>query len=128
LIKQNNKITREEIAAKYNSSLYPHLNAILVFSALRSLIRIQYTRHITQEKLAELCNTETSYIGQIETKKRFPSLTFIEKIAIAINIQPYLLFKPIDNFEINKNNDMQKELIETISNDISEILRKFEMI
>ena len=43
-------------------------------------------------------------------------------------IQPYLLFKPIDNFEINKNNDMQKELIETITNDISEILRKFEMI
>lgn len=65
---------------------------------------------------------------KLKQKKRFPSLTFIEKIASAINIQPYLLFKPIDNFEINKNNDMQKELIETISNDISEILRKFEMI
>ena len=39
-----------------------------------------------------------------------------------------MFFKPIDNFEINKNIDMQKELIETITNDISEILRKFEMI
>ena len=94
---------------------------------ISNLKRFRKEQHITQEKLAELCDTETSYIGQIETKKRFPSLTFIEKIASAINIQPYLLFKPLDNFEINKNNDMQKELIETITNDISEILRKFEM-
>ena len=56
-------------------------------------------KKLTQEKLAELCNTETSYIGQIETKKRLPSLTFIEKIASAINIKPYLLFKPIDNLK-----------------------------
>ena len=85
-------------------------------------------QHITQEKLAELCETDTSYIGQIETKKRFPSLTFIEKIAAAINVHPYLLFKPIGNSEMNKNQDMQKELIETIYKDISEILRKFEVI
>ena len=70
---------------------------------ISNLKRFRKEQHITQEKLAELCDTETSYIGQIETKKRFPSLTFIEKIASAINIQPYLLFKPIDNFEINKN-------------------------
>lgn len=66
---------------------------------ISNLKRFRKEQHITQEKLAELCNTETSYIGQIETKKRLPSLTFIEKIASAINIKPYLLFKPIDNLK-----------------------------
>jgi transcriptional regulator with XRE-family HTH domain len=42
--------------------------------------------------LAEMCNTSTSYIGQIEIGNRFPSLELIEKIAAALEIQPYLLF------------------------------------
>jgi transcriptional regulator with XRE-family HTH domain len=46
----------------------------------------------TQEKLAELCNTDHRYIGQIETGRRCPSLEFIGKIATALNIAPYLLF------------------------------------
>ena len=95
---------------------------------ISNLKRFRKEQHITQEKLAELCATATSYIGQIETKKRFPSLTFIEKIASAINTQPYLLFKPISNSEINISQNIQKEIIETISNDISEILQKYEII
>jgi transcriptional regulator with XRE-family HTH domain len=47
---------------------------------------------ITQEKLAELCNTDHRYIGQIETGRRCPSLEFIGRIAAALNIAPYLLF------------------------------------
>jgi len=47
---------------------------------------------ITQEKLAELCNTDYRYIGQIETGRRYPSLEFVGKIATALNIAPYLLF------------------------------------
>jgi transcriptional regulator with XRE-family HTH domain len=46
----------------------------------------------TQEKLAELCNTDPCYIRQIEIGRRFPSLTYIERIAEALNIAPYLLF------------------------------------
>jgi len=47
---------------------------------------------ITQEKLAELCNTDHRYIGQIETGRRCPSLEFIGKIATALNIAPFRLF------------------------------------
>ena len=42
--------------------------------------------------LAELCNTSTSYIGQIEIGNRFPSVEMIEKIAEALQIKAYLLF------------------------------------
>ncbi|MDR2478162.1 MAG: helix-turn-helix domain-containing protein [Treponema sp.] len=47
---------------------------------------------LTQEKLAELCDTDYRYIGQIETGRRCPSLEYIERIAVALNIAPYRLF------------------------------------
>jgi transcriptional regulator with XRE-family HTH domain len=45
-------------------------------------------------KLAELCDTATSYIGEIEIGRRFPSLKLIEKIAGALNVEPYEFFIP----------------------------------
>ena len=56
---------------------------------ISNLKSIRKEKHITQEKLAEMCETDTAYIGQIETKKRFPSITFIEKISEALGIEPY---------------------------------------
>ena len=47
---------------------------------------------LTQEKLAELCNTDHRYIGQIETGVRCPSLEYVERIAAALKIAPYCLF------------------------------------
>jgi len=44
-------------------------------------------------KLAEHCNTAPSYIGEIEMGRKFPSTEMIEKIARALRIEPYLLFK-----------------------------------
>jgi transcriptional regulator with XRE-family HTH domain len=46
----------------------------------------------TQENLAELCDTEPAYIGQIETGRRCPSLAYVEKIAAALRVAPYRLF------------------------------------
>jgi transcriptional regulator with XRE-family HTH domain len=47
---------------------------------------------LTQEKLAELCDTDPVYIRQIEIGRRFPSVSYIERIASALKIAPYLLF------------------------------------
>ncbi|MDR2479591.1 MAG: helix-turn-helix transcriptional regulator [Treponema sp.] len=52
-------------------------------------------KKLTQEKLAELCDSDPHYIGQIENGRRFPSIQFIEKIAAALEQPPYLLF--LDN-------------------------------
>ncbi|GHT95474.1 hypothetical protein FACS1894141_4140 [Spirochaetia bacterium] len=43
-------------------------------------------------KLAELCDSSTSYIGQIEIGNKFPSIEMIEKMATALNVRPHLLF------------------------------------
>lgn len=61
-----------------------------VFS--RNLKKYRKKVKLTQEKLAEMCNTDFRYIGQIETGVRCPSLEFVERIAAALNIEPYLLF------------------------------------
>lgn len=44
-------------------------------------------------KLAEKCDTAASYIGEIEIGRKFPSVEMIEKIAGALKVEPYLLFK-----------------------------------
>lgn len=43
-------------------------------------------------KLAELCDSSTGYIGQIEIGNKFPSVEMIEKISSALSIKPYMLF------------------------------------
>jgi transcriptional regulator with XRE-family HTH domain len=44
-------------------------------------------------RLAELCDSSTGYIGEIESGKRFPSVNMIERIAQALKIESYFLFK-----------------------------------
>ena len=72
---------------------------------------------LTQERLAELCNTDPCYIRQIEGGRRFPSLTYIERIATALNIAPYRLF--YDEAETENESVMglhreQKQKIKTL--------------
>ena len=47
---------------------------------------------ISQMKLAEICETDVSYIGQIEMGNRFPSIKLIEKIAQALAVEPFRFF------------------------------------
>jgi len=46
----------------------------------------------SQKTLAQRCNAAHSYIRQIETGTGHPSFAFIEKLAGALNIEPYKLF------------------------------------
>ena len=49
-------------------------------------------RRISQMKLAEMLNTSTSYIGEIEINSRIPSMDMVERIANALDIEPFRLF------------------------------------
>ena len=54
--------------------------------------RIRKEKGISQEKLAEACNTATSYIGLMEIYKNVPKLSTIERIAKALDVGPLELF------------------------------------
>jgi transcriptional regulator with XRE-family HTH domain len=47
---------------------------------------------LTQAQLAEKVNTSANYIALIETKKKFPKPEMLERIAVALKIDPPALF------------------------------------
>jgi len=64
---------------------------------------------LTQEKLAELCDTDHRYIGQLETGIRCPSLEYVERIAMALKIAPYRLFFSESDKESEEHMALRKE-------------------
>jgi transcriptional regulator with XRE-family HTH domain len=66
---------------------------------IRNLKGYRASKGFSQMKLAELCDTSTAYIGQIEIGNRFPSLDMIEKMAKALQIRPNLLF--LEEIDLN---------------------------
>lgn len=86
--------------------------------------RIRKERGLTQEELAELCDTSVSYIGLLEIGRNIPKLSTIEKIANALGVDYIELFKsPNDQSEI-KSRDYSK-LKEKILSDIEKDLDKY---
>jgi transcriptional regulator with XRE-family HTH domain len=59
---------------------------------VQNLKKFRKIEGISQMKLAETCDTDVSYIGQIEMGNRFPSIKLIEKIAQALEVEPYRFF------------------------------------
>ncbi len=87
-------------------------------TVIDNIKRIRKEKGITQEQLAEACNTATSYIGLMETYKNIPKLSTIEKIAAALDVQPQILFQKI---EPDSN---REKTIETLKNKLMDSLEK----
>lgn len=83
-------------------------------------------------KLAEYCNSSSNYIGEIEIGRKFPSTEMIEKIATALKIEPYHLFRnqaeKADSAAAaypRLPNAMKAEIEKQINLTISKILSKY---
>jgi transcriptional regulator with XRE-family HTH domain len=94
-------------------------------------------RRLSQLKLAVMLNTSTSYIGEIEINNKVPSMEMVEKIAKALEVEPFRLFvddtsREEENTPIADNyleclttierQDLTKRLITLISHDVEQIL------
>jgi transcriptional regulator with XRE-family HTH domain len=108
---------------------------------IRNLKEFRKKEGLSQMKLAEYCNTATSYIGDIEIGRRFPSMELIEKMANILRIEPYHFFKNWTNNGIKSNTDnifphlpnsMKKQITTQIKTQInqstSEILGEIDEI
>jgi len=69
----------------------------------------------SQAKLAELVNTATNYIAQIENGKRFPTYTMLEKIASALKKRACELFFHI-HYEKKLEKDWQTQVLIDLEN------------
>jgi transcriptional regulator with XRE-family HTH domain len=72
---------------------------------------------LSQAKLAELVNASDNHIAMIETGRRFPSITMLELLAVALEIDIIELFsiRPIES-------SAKKQLKNTILADVDHIL------
>ncbi len=59
---------------------------------VKNLKRIRQKLGYSQMRLSELCNLSSSFIAEIETGKKFPSSSTIQKIVDALGLKPYQLF------------------------------------
>jgi len=87
--------------------------------------RIRKEKGISQEKLAEACNTATSYIGLMETYKNVPKLSTIEKIAKALDVDPLELFKDKDKVPLKQEDKIQhikKSILLLLEKELDNIL------
>ena len=66
---------------------------------------------LTQEKLAEMIDIETSSLSGIESGRHFPSLPTLERIALNLNIELRTLF---DFNHLRTIESMKKEILENI--------------
>ena len=101
---------------------------------IRNLKEFRKNEGFSQMKLAELCNSSPSYIGEIEIGRKFPSTEMIEKIAEVLRIEPYHLFKDQtvtnDDSNIEKTypllpNSMKVEIMKQIDSSIGQIFDKY---
>lgn len=89
--------------------------------------QIRKEKHISQEKLAEACNTATSYIGLMETYKNVPKLSTIEKIANALQVEPQVLFQPPEpSDDIQKKiDDIKTHVMDSVEAALNKTLRAY---
>ena len=69
-----------------------HIKMGLERIVIDNIKRIRKEKGFSQEKLAEACNTATSYIGLMETYRNIPKLSTIERIAGALDVDPLVFF------------------------------------
>ena len=89
-------------------------------------------------KLAEMLNTSTSYIGEIEIKRKIPSMEMVEKIANALDVEPFRLFIDdesrngktaplntdyLDCLSTIERQDLTKRIISLVSYNVEQILQ-----
>jgi transcriptional regulator with XRE-family HTH domain len=89
--------------------------------------RIRKEKGISQEKLAEACNTATSYIGLMEIYKNVPKLSTIERIANALEVDPLVFFRDIKKIspaEEAEIQDKKKKILSLFEKELDAILHK----
>jgi transcriptional regulator with XRE-family HTH domain len=78
---------------------------------------------MTQNKLAELAETSTQYIGLIENQKKLPSLEMVERIAEGLEIDPPELFS-MDSFPVHILTEYKRDILTLFGKAADEIVKK----
>jgi transcriptional regulator with XRE-family HTH domain len=73
-----------------------------VFEAERALIELRIRSNETQKKLADKLNTKQAYISRVESGRVSPTISYIAKMADALNADAEIVFRPRGSKEVIK--------------------------
>ena len=73
-----------------------------VFEAERALIELRMRGNETQKKLANKLNTKQAYISKVENGRVSPTISYIAKMADALNADAEIIFRPRGSKEVIK--------------------------
>jgi transcriptional regulator with XRE-family HTH domain len=83
----------------------------------------------SQMKLSIKCNISSSYIGEIESGRKFPSSETLLKISSALGLKPYQLFLDKNDKETFDKllvlSSLFKELKEKLNDTLEDIIMKY---
>lgn len=78
---------------------------------------------LTQEKLAEKANISTHYLAMLELAHKFPSADMLERLARALEIEPYELFYMPSSAE-TAIKELQETVVINIEKAVTEAVEK----
>ena len=90
---------------------------------IENIKKYRKNNKLSQMALAEKCGTSTSYIGEIEIGKKFPSVEMVQKIANALNVQPYKLYmEENDAYVASLPPKAKQELVAKLQQSVADII------
>ncbi len=113
----------DEKANKDNNTL------LLQQYLIKNINDLRISRGYSLMKLAELTDISTTFMGEIEKGRKYPSASTLQKLSEALGVRPYQLFlSSEDKKEYNKVKtliQLEKELQENITEDIRSVIKKY---
>lgn len=101
------------------------IQELLLTNMKEARVKLEYS----QMKLAELSNLSTSYIGDIEIGKKFPSANSLQRIADALGLKPYQLFFDKSGTQnmskFNMLTKLKSDLIKKINTEIDTTIKNY---
>ncbi|MDR1748189.1 MAG: helix-turn-helix domain-containing protein [Spirochaetaceae bacterium] len=79
---------------------------------------------ISQAALAERVDTSTHYIAMIELERKTPSLPMLERIAVALQIDPPELFS-MRSIPTKSLKEMQKAVLSDIEKAVNQVIYQY---
>ena len=86
---------------------------------------IRKSKNLTQDKVAEMIDIETTSLSNIENGKYYPTADNLEKIIKVLDIKPYKLFQ----FEhLAQKEDLQSEINELLNKNPEKITDIYKIV
>ena len=83
----------------------------------------------SQMRLAQIIGVSTSFIGEIEICRKFPSSTVMQKLSEALNLRPYQLFLDEGPGHGDLGDDqiraVREQLKQRLNNDVDAVINSY---